>query len=109
MQPTLSKPAFRRQRLRAERTQSGIASRLTSQQDGEDRKRCIACGKIASTYHRLKISSGDRPWIVPLCLQCQNDAAPLSAFLVLLWFQARGVDVLALSSRRRLPRQRCID
>jgi hypothetical protein len=82
---------------------SGASSLSINRWGAEGRKGCAVCGNPASIHHRLKIASGDRSWIVPLCLQCENEAARLSAFGELLWFQARGVDVLALASRRRLP------
>jgi hypothetical protein len=58
--------------------------------------------------HRLKIrGEGAKPaWAVPLCGLCLGAVLPLHPVAELLWFQARGLDILAQASA--FARGRCL-
>jgi hypothetical protein len=77
---------------------AGARSRAADQPGVEVKMNCLVCGKVPSISHRLKISAKASPWTVRLCPACDRQVTPLSPVTELLWFQARGIDVLALAS-----------
>ena len=110
MQFSLAKPRSPRRRFGSTRMQPREGRGLAKQMGELDSKSCAACGRVASVRHCLKISGNTSAWIVPLCTACEGEVAALAALAELLWFQARGVDALALAScesgRRRSSKGR---
>jgi hypothetical protein len=80
------------------RMQPRACSRRAKQPGSAGGANCVVCGKTASVFRRLKISTKAAASTVPLCPECDDQIAPLSAVSELLWFQTNGVDVLALVS-----------
>ena len=110
MQFSLAKPRSPRRRFGSMRMQPREGRGLAKQMGELDSKSCAACGRVASVRHCLKISRNTSAWIVRLCPACEGEVAALPALAELLWFQARGVDALALAScksgRRRSSKGR---
>ena len=98
MQFSLAKPRSPRRRFGSMRMQPRDGRGLAKQRGEPDSKSCAACGRAAAVHHGLKISGKTSAWIVRLCPACEGEVAPLPALAELLWFQARGVDALALAS-----------
>src|SRR4249919_3045212 len=98
MQFSLAKPRSPRRRFGSTRMQQREGRGLARQMGELDSKSCAACGRVASVRHCLKISRNTSAWIVRLCPACEGEVAALPALAELLWFQARGVDALALAS-----------
>jgi len=100
MQFSLAKSRSSRRRFGSMRMQPREGRGLARQIGEPDSKSCVACGRSASVRHCLKISGKTSAWIVRLCPACEGEVAPLPALAELLWFQARGVDALALASSK---------
>src|SRR5262245_38636091 len=64
---------------------------------------CISCGAPAAIRSSLKIRQKTRqsPWGFDLCAGCAAAVKELGPVRELLWFQSRGIDILALASRSR--------
>ncbi len=98
MQFSFAKPRSPRRRFGSMRMQPREGRGLAKHMGKPDSKSCAACGRAGSVRHGLKISGNTSAWIVRLCPACEGEVAPLPALAELLWFQARGVDALALAS-----------